>query len=117
MAVQAESRFKWCFGASASAEGGAVLGSTGDGVGYAVNGLARENTFYIETNGNANSTGSYQIRTGRTSTGPWAVLSSGTLSTGAVAVYQVTGPLAYISPRCKTLGSTAGLMTVEYWGN
>lgn len=113
----AEGRFKWCFGASASAEGGAILGSTGEGTAYSVLGLARENTFYVETSGNANSTCSYQIRTSRTSTGPWVVLSSGTLSTGAVDVIQVSGPFAYFSPRIKTLASTAGLVTVEYFGN
>src|SRR5262245_31780318 len=99
MAVQAEGRFKWCFGAQASAEGGAVLGSTGEGTAFACLGLARENTFYVESANNANSTGSYQIRTARTSSGPWVVLSSGTLSSNQVDVVQISGPFAYLSPR------------------
>lgn len=117
MGVVVESRYKWCFGATANAEGGAVLGSTGAGTAQFVGGTARENSFYVETDGNANSTGSYQIRTARTSSGPWAVLSSGTLSTGAVDLVQITGPLQWISPRVKTLASTAGLITIEYLGN
>ncbi len=117
MGVCAESRFKWCFGATASAEGGAILGSTGTGTAYGVLGLARENCFYVETSGNANSTCSYQILTARTSSGPWAILSSGTMSTGAQVFYHTTGPLAWIAPRIKTLASTAGLVTVEFYGN
>ena len=117
MGVLAEARFKWCFGATVNAEGGAVLGSTGAGTAQFVGGLARENSFYIETDANANSTCSYQIRTARTSSGPWVVLSSGTLSTLSVDLVQVSGSLAWISPRIKTLNSTAGLVTVEYLGN
>lgn len=113
----AEVRFKWCFGNSVTAEGGAVLGSTGAGTAQDCQALGREYSFYVETDGNANSTGSYQIRTARTSSGPWAVLSSGTLSTGAADLVQITGPLLWVSPRVKTLGSTAGLLTVELVGN
>ena len=117
MPTAAEVRYKWCFGATANAEGGSVLGSTGAGAAFYVNGMARENSFYIETDGNANSTSAYQIRTARTSSGPWVVLSSNTLSTGAVDLVQISGPLAWVSPRIKTLNSTAGLVTVEYYGN
>lgn len=117
MSGTAEVRFKWCFGNSAAAEGGAVLGSTGAGTAFDSQGLGRQLSFYVETDGNSNSTGSYQIRTGRTSSGPWIVMSSGTLSTGAADVVQLQGPLAWLSPRVKTLGSTAGLMTIEVLGN
>lgn len=117
MGVNPEARLKWCFGSQANAEGGAVLGSTGAGVAQQIGGLAREHSFYVETDGNVNSTCSYQIRTARTSSGPWVVLSSGTLSTGAVDIVQITGPLAWVSPRIKTLNSTAGLVTVELFGN
>ena len=115
--IGAEGRFKWCFGATVNAEGGAVLGSTGAGTAFEIRGLARENSFYVETDGNVNSTCSYQIRTARTSSGPWIVLSSGTLSTGAADLVQISGPLAWLSPRVKTLNSTAGLVTIEYLGN
>ena len=117
MATAPEVRAKWCFGSQANAEGGAVLGATGAGTAYNLQGLARECLFYVETDGNANSTGSYQIRTARTSSGPWQVLSSGTISTGSLDVFHFTGPLAWVSPRVKTLGSTAGLITVELFGN
>jgi hypothetical protein len=117
MGVLAEARFKWCFGATASAEGGAVLGSTGEGTAFGCLGLARENTFYVESANNANSTGSYQIRSARTSSGPWCVLSSGTLTSNQQDIVQISGPFAYFSPRVKTLQSTAGLITIEYLGN
>ena len=117
MAGQRETAAKWSFGASTGAEGGAILGSTGAGTAFNIAGFAREHSFYVETDGNANSTASYQIRTGRTSSGPWVVLSSGTLSTGAVDLVQITGPLLFASPRVKTLGSTAGLVTIELVGN
>lgn len=113
----AEGRAKWSFGSQANAEGGAVLGSTGAGTAYKLDGYCREHSFYVETDPNTNSTCSYQIRTARTSSGPWVSLSSGTLSSGAVDIVQITGPLAWVSPRVKTLGSTAGLVTVELWGN
>lgn len=114
-----ESRFKWSFGSTSrsDAPNTSQLNSTGAGVAYNADGVARENTFYVETDGNTASTGSYQIRTARTSSGPWAVLSSGTLSSGAVDVVQITGPVLFLSPRVKTLGSTAGLITIEYLGN
>lgn len=117
MSVKAEIRFKWNFGSQARSEGGDSVNSTGTGIAFDARGLARENSFYIETDGNANSTAAYQIRTARTSSGPWVVLSSGTLSTGAVDLVQVSGPLAWVSPRIKTLNSTAGLVIIEYFGN
>lgn len=117
--VNLEARAKWTFGSQARAEGDTTnnVNSTGTGFAYGINGLARENSFYIETDGNANSTCAYQIQTARTSSGPWVVLSSNTLSTGVVDLVQITGPLAFVRPRIKTLASTAGLVTVEYFGN
>lgn len=104
-----ESAFTWLFGAALS-EGskGSLnnrLGSTGAGAAFNTLGNGEQFTFMVETDGGA--TCSYQIRTGRTSSGPWAVLSSGTLSTGAVDVVQMPGPLKWLSPRLKTATSTA----------
>ena len=109
-----EAHAVWTFGLQ-SAGSGAILGSTGAGEAFHVNGLAREHSFYIETP--AACTCSYQIRTARQSTGAFVVLSSGTLAASAVDLVQVTGPLAYVSPRIKTITSTAVMVTVELWGN
>lgn len=114
--VQAESRAKWCFGKTTGAEGGDVTGSTGTGVRFPVLGLARQMTFYVETD--AVATCSFQILTARTLTGATAIVSSGTLSTSGLIVYQsTTCPLAYVMPRVKTLNSTANAVIVELYGN
>ena len=92
--------------------------STGSGTAYDAKGYTLESRFYIEAL--ATSTLSYQLLTGRTSTGPFAVISSGTLSSGACAIGSATGPLLYVLPRIKTLagsgaaGSTG--VTVEFRG-
>lgn len=111
------SRFKWVFGtAEAAATPGPgrasnVLGSTGAGVAFNTHGWGESFTFQCETD--AAATSSYQIRAARTSSGPWAVLSSGTLSTFALDVVQLPGPLGWVSPRCKTLNSTANQFVVQ----
>jgi len=106
------SRFKWSFGTNkdgTSATG--HLGSTGGGVAFDTLGWGEAFTFYVETD--AAATCSYQIRSARTSSGPWASLSSGTLSTSAVDVVQIPGPFAWLSPRIKTLNSTANQVIVR----
>ena len=115
MGVVREGHNVWTFGLQ-SGGSGEILGSSGAPTfGYALMGNAREQSIYVQTDGGA--TCSYQIRSGRTSTGPWVVLSSGTLSTGAVDLVQLTGPLAYVSPRIKTITSTAVQVFVELFGN
>lgn len=110
------SRFKWVFGtAEAAIPGGRgpsnnVLGSTGAGVAFNTHGWGESFSFHCETD--AAATCSYQIRSGRTSSGPWAVLSSGTLSTSGVDLVQLPGPLGWLSPRCKTINSTANQFTI-----
>ena len=120
MAVQAEVRNKWVFGnpvtAAAAGEGGASLGSTGTGQRLYMNGLARQATWYIETD--VGATCSYQILTARTLTGPTAIVSSGTMTSNALVVYQSTiCPLAWVMPRIKTLTSTSVNVFVELYGN
>lgn len=112
-----ESRMTWVFGtdpdaASVPTEGNRthgphnnVLGSTGAGVPFNTHGWGLRHTYLIETN---DSGWAYQIRAGRTSSGPWAVLSSNSgTSTATMDVFQVPGPFAWLSPRWKTLASTA----------
>jgi hypothetical protein len=109
-------RFKWVFGtaeaASSPGRGASanVLGSTGVGVAFNTHGWGEAYTFHCEAD--AAATCSYQIRASRTSSGPWAVLSSGTLSTFATDIVQLPGPLGWVSPRCKTLNSTANQFVV-----
>lgn len=92
-----------------------VTNSTGTGSGFQCNGLARETSWYIETD--AAATCSYQIRTARTTNGPWVSISSGTLSTSQSELVQITGPLYAVSPRLKTLNSTANGVCVAMVGN
>jgi len=112
MGVSLEASRSWTFGPSGGVN---ALGSTGVGVRFNLNGMAREQSFYVETD--AAATCSYQILTARTLTGASVVLSSGTLGTSAMDIVQLTGPLSYVFPRIKTLNSTANTVTVELWGN
>lgn len=113
--VMREGHNVWTFGLQ-SGGSGEIVGSTGAAtLAYALLGAGRAQTVYVQTDGAC--TCSYQIRSGRTSTGPYAVLSSGTLSTGAVDVIQITGPLAYVSPRIKTMTSTSVQVFVELYAN
>lgn len=99
----------WTFGLTGGP--GLNLGSSGAGAAYDTHDLGERFTFIVESD--AAATGSYQIRTARTSAGPWAVLSSGTLSTFASAVVQVYGPLGWLSPYCKGLNSTSNRIIVR----
>lgn len=106
------SRCQWVFGtAAAGLNANNVLGSTGGGAAFNTHGWGLKFTFSVETD--AASTCSYQIRSGRTSIGPWSILSSGTLSTGACDTVHVDGPLFWLSPRIKTINSTANQVLVR----
>ena len=118
-------RVKWIFGTQEAFAAGRdllpsrgsasnVLGSTGAGAVYNCHSWGESYTFYVEADGGA--TGSYQIRSARTSSGPWAVLSSGTLSTSQCDVVQLPGPFKFVSPRVKTLNSTANQIAIEMIG-
>lgn len=93
----------WGFGTTTVSNS---LGSTGAVANpYNTFGYGDAFTFSVETD--AGATCSYQIRVGRTSAGPWTVLSSGTLTSNAMDVVQIPGPLNFLSPRIKTLTSTS----------
>ena len=115
MGVVREAHNVWTFGLQAGGTGEIVGSSGAPSSGYAILGNARELSIYVQTA--AACTCSYQIRTGRTSTGPWVVLSSGTLAAASVDIVQITGPLAYVSPNIKTITSTAVQVFVELFGN
>lgn len=118
------SRMTWVFGAdpdrnTVPSEGNRnhgphnnVVNSTGAGVAFNTHGWGLNFTFNMESN---DSGYAYQIRAGRTSSGPWAVLSSGSVtatSTVNADVVQLPGPFRWLSPRCKSLASTANYVII-----
>lgn len=106
------SAFQWVFGTpAAGTSSNNVLGSTGAGAAFNTHRFGESFSFTIETD--AGGTCSYQIRTSRSQAGPWAVLSSGTLSTSACDLVQVPGPLFWLSPRIKTMTSTSVQVVVR----
>ena len=123
---QIASRFTWVFGtdpdkSSIPSEGnrthGAhnnVVGYTGAGVAFNTHGWGADFSFYVE-NQNGDTSFAYQLRTARTSSGPWAVFSSGTLNTSlaSVNIVQIPGPFAYLSPRVKALASTLNAIVIR----
>lgn len=113
------SRFTWVFGTDPDLNAGAgthkahnnVVGSTGAGAAFNTHGYGSAFSFGVESN---DSNWSYQLRVGRTSSGPWAVLSSNSgVSTAALDYQQLPGPMMWLSPRCKTLASTANYLIVR----
>lgn len=113
--AQIASRAKWVWGTdeanSAAGSANNRLGSTGAGATFNTHGWGMQFAFFVETD--AAATCSYQIRAARTSSGPWNVLSSGTLGTSAIDIVQLPGPLGWLSPRLKTLNSTANFVVMR----
>lgn len=123
---QIASKCMWVFGtdpdvATISSEGNRnhnkhnnVVGSTGAGATFNTHRIGESFSFAIETN---DSAWAYQIRTARTSSGPWAILSSNSgTSTANTDFIQMPGPLMWVSPRCKGLASTANYLMVSMVG-
>lgn len=119
------SKFLWVFGTNeavtAPSQGSPtrgtaqnVLGSTGAGVAFNTHGWGREFSFYVES---TDSVYGYQLRTGRTSSGPWAVFSSGSnlsaASTTDAVIVQIPGPFKWLSPRVKAMASTANTIIIS----
>ncbi len=111
------SKFKWVFGhdETAKAPDGSGLspgpsnnlmpGSTGSGTAF------NTHNWYIESTDSASN---YQIRAARTSSGPWAVLSSGAItSTTTMIVFQHKGPHQWVSPRIDVMASSANLTIIR----
>lgn len=91
-----------------------VLGSTGAGTPFNCHALGQSYTFEIETN---DSNWAYQIRVGRTSSGPWTAMSSGSgTSTANVNTDQMAGPLRWVSPRVDTMASTLNYVIITMDG-
>ena len=102
------SRARWAFGKGSENN---QLNSTGSGAALNTHGWGESFTFMVE---NTDSAMSYQIRVGRTSSGPWAVLSSGSMtSTAQLNVIQLPGPFAWVSPRVDALASTANTVIIQ----
>ena len=91
-----------------------VIGSTGSGTPFNCHSLGQSYTFAVETN---DSGWAYQIRVGRTSSGPWTVMSSGSgTSTANVDTVQIPGPFFWMSPRVDTMASTLNYVIVRMTG-
>jgi hypothetical protein len=108
----------WVFGAdpyrNTSNPSNTVANSTGAGTAYNTHGWGKKFSFYIET---TDSAWGYQLRTSRTSSGPWAVFSSNSgTSTSVTDFVQIDGPFAWVSPRCKALASTVNNLIVRMTG-
>jgi hypothetical protein len=115
-------RATWVFGADpdAAAPDGThkkhnnVVNSTGVGATLNCHGWGLNYSYAIESN---DSGWSYQIRLGRTSSGPWSVISSNSGTSTALLDYvQNPGPQLWVSPRVKTLASTANYVIVRMTG-
>lgn len=115
--------FKWVFGRdeaakapdgsglSPGASANVMPGSTGSGTAFNTHGWGTDFTWYIESTDSASN---YQIRAGRTSSGPWAVLSSGAIATtNATVVYQHKGPHRWLSPRIDVMASSVNTTVIQ----
>jgi hypothetical protein len=95
----------------------ATFTSTSAAKAFNAKGYAQGLTFGLETS--SGCTAAYQLlhRMG-SSAGPYSVISSGTMSTGAFVTDQFMGPLEWVKPRVKTktAGST-NLVDVFLMGN
>ena len=88
--------------------------SSAAGVAYDTGGWGEQFTFHIETN---DSAWGYQIRSARTSSGPWRVLSSNSgTSTLGIDIAQHPGPLGFVSVYCTELASTANYLIARMVG-
>ena len=77
-------------------------------------GMSQSLSFYIETGAGCTATVNIQTRAGN-STGPYATLSTTSLSTGAVSLVQFLGPLAWVRPYVTS--KSTGDLTVRLIGN
>jgi hypothetical protein len=67
-------------------------------------GFGLETTFYITVGASA-TTGTVQILSGSTTTGPFGVIASTVAATtGTMVIQEVTGPLLYVKPSVPSSG-------------
>lgn len=94
-----------------------TFNSTGRGKAFNCRNLAERMTFGYETSSGCTATVALEHRQG-SSAGPYSVLSSQALSTGAHTTDQFPGPYKWIRPRVTdmTAGST-NVVTVYLAGN
>jgi hypothetical protein len=77
-------------------------------------GYSERFTGYLETSSGCTATVRFETRSG-SSAGPYAVLGSTTMSTGAVHIQQFAGPLQWVRPYC--VAKTTGGLTATLYGN
>lgn len=105
MGIADSAHAKWEFLATAS---------TGALKAQDMRGFSGRFTGYIETGPGCTATIRWETRAG-SSAGPYAVLGSTSLSTGAVNLHQFAGPLQWVRPYC--VAKTTGTLTAELFGN
>jgi hypothetical protein len=95
-----------------------VVGSTGAGVAFNTRGWGLNYAFQVDSN---DSGAAYQIRASRTSSGPWAILSSNSTSaadhgtsTAIQDLVSLPGPMGpWLSPRVESMASTANYVIIS----
>ena len=100
-----ETSYSWDFAATASTR--ATLKA------FHTRGYAQALTFYIETGAGCTATVALESRAG-SSSGVYQALSTQTLSTSAVSVVQMLGPLEWVRPRAD---KSTGTLMVRLLGN
>lgn len=77
-------------------------------------GMSQSLSFYIETGPGCTATVNIQSRVGNSS-GPYATLSTTSLSTSAVTLVQFLGPMGWVRPNVAS--KSTGDLTVRLLGN
>ena len=105
MGVENSGHWKWTF-----------LETASTGALKAVNtrGAAERFTGYLETSSGCTATVRFETRAG-SSAGPYFVIGSTTISTGANHVQQFAGPLEWVRPYC--VAKTTGTLIATLYGN
>ena len=101
-----ESDFTWTLSTAASTGPSSVAFDT--------KGFAQSLSFYIETGPGCTATVQIQSRVGN-STGPYATLSTTSMSTSAVSLVQFLGPMGWVRPNVAS--KSTGDLTVRLLGN
>ena len=88
-----------------------VVNGTGAGAAFNTHKHGELFTYHIETN---DSGWGYELRVGRTSSGPWRTISSNSgTSTATLDIRQFPGPFAWLSPNVSALASTANYVIIS----
>lgn len=101
-----ESDYQWIYSTAASTGASTTA--------FDSRGMSQSLSFYIETGPGCTATINIQSRVG-TSTGPYATLSTTSLSTGAVSLVQFLGPMGWVRPYVTS--KSTGDLSIRLLGN